>query len=232
MGKLVLIIFLAIPNILSAQLYIRDVTKSDSVVITGNAITDTSAALTVHNKIYTKNIKGIRGKVTYADTSEFTGFLISPQTLYFDAVAWLAPLTNGAQLDTLSSREEVYDFVQGIVKKLNLKFYLPPNFTSLDSMQLILSVNSTAGDSAEFTVRAIGIAEGELVTSSFTSSLSVTRDLGSVANARLRLSYPLLSVLGAFSSEDMVQMEIERSILASNDETASVRFHGAIIFYH
>ncbi len=179
------------------------------------------------NPVSTTSLKTVIESVaTYVDS-----VIIKPvNPHWFDAIALFPPATNGADLDTLNVRKEVYNFDSATAETLYTEWFVPLSFTSLDSIKIRGGANSTSGDSVSLNVGYLAIAVGESITSAMTLSQADTIDLGTTANIKQELSFT-----GAFSNievKDEVIFRIYRDVSIANDETGDFYIWSFNIYWH
>ena len=156
------------------------------------------------------------------------GYIRRNRAIYLDAVAWFSPSTNGAVLDTVNSREEVYTFDASTQQTLYLKMALPPWFTTMDSAKALVSTPSTAGDSVAMSLAYYARAVGEAIGGTIASTQLDTIDLGTTADIILTLKFD--SFTATLSPEDEVVWRLQRDVTIPNNDASAIRFHG-MIFY-
>lgn len=157
------------------------------------------------------------------------GYVQKQDQKWLDAIAFFPQLTNGAGLDTLNSREEVYDFDSATSESLYVKWHAPKWFTSLDSVKLRVSSGSSDGDSVAFALQGIGIADGEAIGGAVGNATADTLDLGGSANL-----IKVLTITGTFptiAAEDVVTWLLRRDISISNDEAGDVSLHSMLLYF-
>ena len=151
------------------------------------------------------------------------GYLQKNEVISMDAIAWFPPSTNGADLDTLNSREEVYAFDQTTAEILYVKNYLPTWFTSLDSVEVLISTSSTAGDSVSFTLQYYARGNGEAIGTGLGNSQADTLDLGTTADIVQRIVFS--GTFGNLSANDEIVWQLQRDTSINDNVAADVRVH-------
>ena len=152
-------------------------------------------------------------------------FIAMPRRIDFDILAWFPPATNGATLDTVGTFEEVYAFSDD--DTLYNKFVLDASYSTIDSVEIFISPQSTDGDSAAFSLYSVGKAVGE-TWGAFGLAGADTLDLGTTANARGRMViYPSV---GSLAAKDEVMWYIVRNGSISNNDGTDVNVE-RVTFY-
>jgi hypothetical protein len=147
----------------------------------------------------------------------------------FDAIAFFSPTTNGADLDTLWTRDEFYAFDSATAESLFVNWRVPDGATQIDSVKLIVSASSAAGDSVAFALAGASIGTGDPLVTATSSPVADTLDLGGTANLQRELL--LVGTFVAVTAGDLVRWQLYRDVSISNDEAGDVRFHHALFYY-
>ena len=173
-------------------------------------------------------IKDATGNVEMV-TFRKDGYVRRNEAPYYDAVAWFPPSLYGADLDTIDLREEVYLFDGTTNEQLFLKMRLPDWFTSMDSVEVIVSATSTAGDSVSFQISYYARTFGEPTGGGLSNTLADTVDLGTSANTSTRLK--ISGTFSNLSAGDEVIWRLLRDTSIPNNESGDVIFHGAVFYF-
>lgn len=200
--------------------------------ITVNSVTITSRQVAFLDSVNTDGaisgyVLGFNGTswvptTVAASGSSFNGHATAMK--YFPSTA------NGADYAVLNSREEVYTFDTTTAETLYVKYLIPNTFTSVDSLTIWASVNSTAGDTVKFVADWLARDDTEVISGAVGGNLSVTRDLGTTALVQHRLT-----ITGSFTgiaAGDVLLVRIYRDPSATNDVAADVNIHDTSLWLH
>ena len=132
--------------------------------------------------------------------------------LYSDA--WKRTQLNGPGNGTVGYWP-TYDFDTATAETLTINIVIPPSFTSLDSMHLFATCNSTAGDSLSFKIQHRDVAAGEAIVGVFGDTQTFLADMGTTANVltKMRMTTGLTGIAGG----DIVTFKLYRDPSISND---------------
>ncbi len=146
------------------------------------------------------------------------------------AAAWFPSTANGADYAVLNSREEVYAFDTTTAETLYVKYLIPGTFTSVDSLTLWVSANSTAGDSVKFIADWLARDDTETIGGAVGGALSVIKDLGTTALVQHRLT-----ITGSFTgiaAGDILLVRVYRDPSVTNDVAVDVNLHDTSLWLH
>lgn len=202
---------------------INDLEAVTYIVQTNSATVSNEQALDLLANGIMKNNSGTV-EITTVAMSEVTG-----KTKPFDAIAFYAPETNAAELDTLWTRDEFYAFDSATAETLFVNWRVPEGITSVDSVKLIVSTSSTAADDVAYTLSGAAVAVGETVLTAFSDAVSDTITFNATANFQAELL--LTGTFVTIAAGDLVRWQLYRDISIANDEAGDVRFHHALIYY-
>lgn len=151
--------------------------------------------------------------------------------IYKNAMAWYAPPTNGPDITVLNSREEAYAFDPTTAETLYTSIFFPKNCTVVDSAVIIISVNSTAGDSSIFTLGYVRKDNGTVHSSTVGDAVVAYKDMGGSANVWIRMNIAL-SFAVASNERDLPYLFRLYRTGGSNNVNADVNFHDFMLYYH
>lgn len=121
-----------------------------------------------------------------------------------------------------------YDFDTATAETLTVNIVIPPTYTSLDSMHLFASCNSTAGDSLSYKVQHRDVAANETIVGAFGDTQTFISDMGTTANVliRMRMTTGLTGIAGG----DIVTFKLYRDPSISNDVAVDGQFINLRLF--
>ena len=155
------------------------------------------------------------------------GNVLKNDVLELHADTWQATAANGAAT-ALSDYIPVRDFDASTAETLTVDLRIPSYFGGIDSMQLEVKVNSTAGDSISFVVSHRDVNITETYAGVFADSKTFVGDLGTTANVNVRLS--VATALTGIAANDRIIFKIYRDVAIANDVVADGRFVGLYLF--
>lgn len=169
----------------------------------------------------------VAGSGSFTGSVRVDGIVRKQDRVELFASSWDTTSANAPDIGALDNMT-VWDFDPSTAETLVVDIRVPHYFLSVDSMQLEVAANSTAGDSASFVISHRDVAVGEAYAGAYADSKTFIADLGTTANVMVRMS--VTSALTGIAGDDRVRFKIYRDGLISDDEAGDVRLAGLYLF--
>lgn len=173
--------------------------------------------------------KSSTGSLHFGQNSQWVK--LTEHAFGYDPAAGLSPADSGAGDSTLSNRESIKTFSGSTNEYAYYSVFPPYGYEAeFDSLAMLVSVNSTAGDSVGWGFDQLGIAADSSITNSYTTEVTKQFDLGTTANQIVLLLWRF----GQDPEERWKQTErfmkylfrLKRDTGISNNESAHIWLHG------